>query len=194
MADTNRILTPMWYPSPGSFDEPFIQIDDPWFQPFINGMKIPGVSNVEVSRSHSLNVKASAGKHFATVTDQGYKPSDVIITTTLWTPQQWEIYQLNILAIVEPDPGAKYALPTVTIDHPGTAARGITSITIETITGPKDKGKGIREFQWKCLQFQKSDSKATNTPKAAGIAPFANALTGKGQKPSDQKVPAHGNS
>lgn len=184
----------IWYPSPGPYDEPFLNVEDLWFQPFINGMKIPGVSNVEISRSHSLNVKASAGKHFATVTDQGYKPSDVVITTTLWTPQQWEIYQLNILAIVEPDPGAKYALPTVTIDHPGTAARGITSITIETITGPKDKGKGIREFQWKCLQFQKSDSKATNTPKAAGIAPFANALTGKGQKPSDQKVPAHGNS
>ena len=191
MAETNRILQPWWYPNPLPSDEQFIYIVDPWTQPRLNGITIPGIWNVEVSRSHSLSVKQSAGKHFATVTDQGYKPCDLIIEGFIWTPMQWQIMQLNILAMLEPDPGAKYALPTVTIDHPGANARGINAITIETIVGPKDKGKGMRGFTFKFLQFQKN-SKATNTPKSAGITPFSNALTGKDNKPSGQKIPAHG--
>ena len=96
MADNGRILQPYWYPNPLPRDEAFINFDDPWTQVILDGFTLPGVSQVEVSRSHSLNVKASAGKHFATVTDQGYKPCDVIITTVFWTPIQWQIWQLNI--------------------------------------------------------------------------------------------------
>lgn len=190
MADTGRVLQPFWLPIPGDYDEPFIEIP-PFNVVFVDGFAIPGVSNVEVSKAHSLSVKQSAGRHFATVTDQGYKPCDVIITTQIWTPKQWEIWQLNILPLLEPDPGGKYALPTVNISNPVTYARRIDAITVEAITGPTDKGKGIREFKIKAINFAKQ-SKATNTPKQAGISPFSNALTGKGNKPSSQEIPEHG--
>jgi len=187
-----RLTMPWWYPNPLAADESFIDISqDPWSQCVLNDFALPGITTVEISKGPNINKKQTAGKHFATFTGSGYKPAELIITTIFWTPVQWQLWQIRILPLIEPHPGPHYKLPTVTIYHPATLARLISAVTIENVTGPTDKGKGIREFKIKCSEFGKSNTVATDTPKIAG---FSNALTGKDAKPSGQKIPTHGNS
>jgi hypothetical protein len=192
MADTARILQDWWYPKPGRFDEPQFECRSPWDICYLNGFALPYVSKVQVARGHSLAVKQSAGKHYATVTDQGYEPCDLVITCEYYSPLHWQIWQLNILPMIEPDPGGKYELPTVQIAHPAAYARRITAITVKNIMGPIDKGRGIHSMILKCLDFNKSKTNATNTPKNAGITPVSNALVSKGNPPSKAPIPTKG--
>jgi len=188
MADTGRVLQPWWHPTPLAADEPFFPITNPHDVLYINGFALPGITEVKPGRGHSLHVKQSAGKHYATVTDQGYKPCDVIITNRIWTPLHWQIWQLNILPILEPDPSGKYELPTVQVSHPDLYVRRIDAITIEHILGPIRHGD-FRVFEIKAMDFNQSNKNATNTPKGAGLKQFSNALTGKNQKPSTSPIP-----
>jgi hypothetical protein len=189
MADTGRVLQSWWYPNPGDFDEPFIGITNPWDIVYLNGFAIPGVSKIQPGRGHKLNIKSSAGKHFATVTDEGYEPCDLVIMNEFYSPKHWEIWQLNILPMIEPDPGGKYEFPTVTIAHPAAYARRITAIQVKHILGPVLKGKGLATFTLRCIDFNSSKTNATNTPKNAGVAPFSNALVSKDKKPSHEPIP-----
>ena len=191
MADTGRVLQPWWFPNPGPFDEPFFPINNPWDVVFLNGFAIPGISKVTPGRGHKLNIKSSAGKHFATVTDEGYEPCDLLIVNSFYSPLQWQIWQLNILPIIEPDPGGKYEFPTVNIAHPAAYARRIDAIQVKHILGPVlDYDRKIATFTLRCIDFNKSKTNATNTPKNAGVTPFSNALVNKGNKPSRAPIPA----
>lgn len=171
----------------------------PWDIVFINGVELPGISNVEVSGGPKLDVKQSAGKHYSTITDQGYKPCDLIITTIFWTPVQWFDWQNIILPMLEPPPkkNSKNTTPNAyTVSHPATHARSIEAITIANITGPnKSSIVGAKEMKIKAYQWSGDfqNSKATNTPKGAGgLANRGNALTGK-NSPSTVKTPAKAN-
>jgi hypothetical protein len=170
-------------------------IVNPWDVVFLNGFALPGVSKVEVSGARKLDVKQSAGRHFSTVTDMGYKPIDVIVTTTIWTPQQWIDWQLNILPMIEPLPNATYSKKpdSYNIVHPATQSRGVQAICIETLTGPHPShlGWSAREFKIKAIQWSKAfQASATNTVKGGAINPQSNAQTGNKNKPSKIKVPA----
>jgi hypothetical protein len=194
MANGNRVAMPWWHLKPNyPGDEPFIQITNPWDIVVIDTFSLPGLSKVRISRGHSIEVKNSAGKHFATMTDHGYKPCDVIITTRIWTPSQWYVWQTLVLPYIEPDPSDKYKLPTVNLFHPAAQARRIQAISIENIEGPTEKERGIYEFTIKGLEFAQSKTNATNTPKNAGVTPFSNALVNKGNKPSKAPIPTKGN-
>jgi hypothetical protein len=193
MADTGRVLQPWWHANPGPGDEPFNGITNPWDIVYLNGFALPGVSKVQPGRGHKLNIKSSAGKHFATVTDEGYEPCDLLIMNEFYSPLHWQIWQLNILPMLEPDPGGKYEFPTLQIAHPATYARRITAIQVKHILGPVMKTGGIQTFTLRCIDFNKSKTNATNTPKNAGVTPFSNALVNKSNKPSKAPIPTKGN-
>lgn len=149
----------------------------PWDVVFINGVALPGVSNVEISGGPKLDPKQSAGKHFATITEQGYKPCDLIITTIFWTPTQWFDWQNIIFPMIEPPPikNKKSTIPnSYIISHPVTHTRGIEAISIANITGPnKSSIVGAKEVKIKAYQWSADfqNTKATNTPKGAGPKP-----------------------
>jgi hypothetical protein len=189
VADPSRIFQPWWLPNPGIGDELVFGALSAWDVVYLDGTALPGISEVKPGRGHSLQIKQSAGRHFATLTDSGYKPCDLIITTKIWTPTQWNLWQRYILPYIEPDPGPKYKLPTFNISHPATYSRRIDTISIEHILGPIYKGKGVVEFTLKCLDAKQDKTNATNTPKNAGITPFSNALTGNKNKPSGAPIP-----
>ena len=180
----NVTLQPWWYESPVGEDQLIWRIvSNPWDLVYIDGFLLPGISKIEISKSHKLDVKASAGRHFSTITDQGYKPCDVVITTTIWTPYQWGIWQANILPMIEPPPtkGYKEKLHSYSISNPASHARQIEAITIETISGPTiGHVVGTREMKIKALEWSKNSNLATKTPKSSGVGikSFTNALTG----------------
>ena len=190
----SKTLQPFWMQHP--LPENFLvwnPIINPWDIVYLNGLALPGISKVEVSGSRKLDVKKSAGRHFAVVTDNGYKPIDVTITTQIWTPQQWQLWQLNILPMIEPLPNDTYKNKTnsFTIVNPIAQARGVQAICIETLTGPHPGHLAqLREMKIKALQWDKAfQASATNTVKSGGINPQSNAQTGKGKNPNSTKVP-----
>jgi hypothetical protein len=185
MADVT--LQPWWFEQVLS-EEMLIHrvISNPWDIVYIDGVALPGISDVKCSKGPKLDVKNSAGRHFATITAQGYKPCDVVITTLIWTPYQSGIWQAIVLPILEPEPTASYtAKPQAhAISHPVTHMRRVEAITIENIEGPS-KGPlvGSKQFVIKALQWSKDfQGKATVTAKSAGVNPHTNALTTKDPK------------
>lgn len=168
----------------------------PWDIVYINGVELPGISNVEVTGGPKLDIKPSAGKHYSTITSQGYKPCDILITTIFWTPSQWMDWQGIILPMLEPPPkknSKSTNLNSYLISHPVTHARNIEAITIATISGPnKANITGAKEMKIKAYQWSNDfqDVKATNTPKGAGKpADRGNAMTGR-NNPSGVSTPA----
>lgn len=174
---------PFWYPNPHQFDElSFENPPNPWDYCALGGVFLPGLAKVKVSKGRKLDVKQPPGSHGATITDRGYKPAPVEIVLTVWKPSQWTTMQALLSGAasisLEPKPNASYQAPAYPIDHPATAAHGITDVIIEDIEGPDESSrvKGAVDFKLKCLQFfppPKVD--ATNTPKGT-IASQPNAL------------------
>jgi hypothetical protein len=142
-----------------------------------------------------LDKKQSAGKQFATLTTEGYVPCDVIITVTIWSPQQWRDWQLNVAPLIRPVPGAKFnkTPKAINIVHPATMSADIEGIVIENVTGPSvGRSQDIREFKIKAVQWN-SEMKAsvTETPKGGAITDQSNpksTLSPK-NKPSRAEVP-----
>lgn len=168
----------------------------PWDIVFINNISLPGISNVEVSGGPKLDPKQSAGKHYATITEQGYKPCDLIITTIFWTPSQWFLWQAVILPMIEPPPdkNKKDKNPNAyTISHPATHVRNIEAISIANITGPnKSSIVGAKEMKIKAYQWSADfqNIKATKTPNGSGLlTKRANAMAGRDDP---NKVPTPG--
>jgi hypothetical protein len=196
----NNGLQPWWYQNelpesslipPGQ--PPYGGINNPWDIVKIAGIVLPGVSKVEVSSAIKINVKESAGKNFSYLTSEGYKPCDVIITTTIWTPEQWRDWQLNVLPNIKPLPAKqKLSSLALSIEHPACAAQYIFAICIETISGPTNSSeKGAKEFKIKATQYVKMlqdqvTKDAAAAERAAAAAAKAQLKPRGGNKPSAQ--------
>jgi hypothetical protein len=155
-----------WYPNPHQFDnlEPPGPLN-PWDTCTLGGYTMPGITKMKGPvKGRKLDIKQSPGTHGATMTDQGYKPADVVFEVLIWTPAQAEAFQIALPAW-EPAPGKEYSEPQLLI-HPATSMRGITSVVIEEITGPEVDEKGVGHFLFKCKQFVKSNAVATHTPES----------------------------
>ena len=99
---------------------------------------VPGITDVKPTSTQKLDKKRSAGKNFSTLTTEGLEPCDLIITTRIWTPNQWVIWQLNVWPIIRPLPGtsADKHPKLIWISHPASNFHDIQGITVETIEGP----------------------------------------------------------
>ena len=194
------VLVPFWYEH--SLPESFYLIKlitNPWDIVTLNGggvnVVLPGISEVTPTNSMKLDRKEAPGKHFSVLTDYGYKPIDLVIVETLWSPQQWIDFQLYVMPLMRPPPGANYPKQpkVLSVQHPSTAVHGIDMIMIETITGPKKSSiKGAREFQLKCSQWEGPiKTTATNTPKGQPLKHHATAADAA--DPSKVQTPANPN-
>ncbi|HEY2408845.1 MAG TPA: hypothetical protein VGI10_22725 [Polyangiaceae bacterium] len=177
-------FVPYWYPNPHQFDNvDYLDLSNPWDFVILQGILIPGLAKVRVSKGRKLDIKQPPGSHGATITDRGYKPAAVEISLTIFTARQWSDLQALFNGLpngftLEPKPNNAYKAPAYPIDHPATAMRQVASIIIEDIEGPEPSSSihGAVEFKFKCTQFFPPPKvNATNTPEGT-IAPQPNAL------------------
>jgi hypothetical protein len=193
-------LIPFWDSNPLSenFYLPYGPITNAFALCAIDDYTLPGVSVVDCNSSIRLDIKQAPGRQFATITGTGMKPIDVNIVTTIWSPNQWIQWQLIIMPMVRPFPGAKYSKQPIIhkIASPVSEFHDIEFITVETITGPtKCSLYGAREMKIKAIQWDPaSNSKNVATKTAAGVViPPSNSQSALANKPSNQVVPADSN-
>lgn len=160
---------PFWY-AEGSGDE-----DDPvldgseWDYVVLGGYTLPGILEEipKAEPSRKADVKNAAGRDGATLTWQGYEPTDVTIKLLLWTEQHWEDWT-KLLTFILPRPGKPPAKP-FSVYHPVLAAYGITEVAVlKTPTLERAGQPGVMRATIVAKQWAKSTSAGgTTTPKKA---------------------------
>lgn len=151
-------------------------MDNPWDTVLFNGKKLPGVCRVKALPTLRFDKKKPGGSDGLTLTSQGYLPGPVEIEVTLYTADQWTIFQALASEIWnKPTRGGK-AKP-IDISHPGTDLWGIKSIVIEGVSVP-ESGPAPQSMviKIKGFEFLPPTGKATNTPKASGKLPVKKEL------------------
>jgi hypothetical protein len=133
-----------------------------WDACYLAGQQLPGIITVDIDRARKIDVKSPKGKNKATITVQGNEPANVTITIEISTKE--DLLSLNeIIPLLEPvtDPKKATASDAVDIACPMAAIRGVNSIIISKLTGPKLKG-GLMTLTVNAIEFDAP-------PKAKGL-------------------------
>lgn len=160
---------------------------------------VPGICKIVSAKSERVVVSRKAkGSNGAHQTYNGYKPSEVVIETTIWTPPQYQQLQL-MLADLWP---RKDQAPNqgVSIYHPELQLLGINSVIIAAIDLPKQGDQwGTRIFTIKCIEYFPPKKgapakKATLTPvqvtkQSAVLLPSASETTKPKNQNGTQSIP-----
>lgn len=117
---------------------------------------IRGVKDVAIKRGRKRDKKSAPGKNGAKLGNKGFEAATVKIEWHVCTvegdepSQRWD-EAAAILADLEDKKRAEEALP---IGHPFCQIRGITSVTVDTIEGPKVvESSGLFAFTLDCTEY-----------------------------------------
>ena len=132
--DTPALLsgTPFWdsVDTAVQFMEP-----GPWNRCQLGDRVLPGFCVVDVpGRERKVDSKDGAGKGGATQTIKGWSPSDVTITITMWTREQWLAWVdcADDFSVEDKDGDKPWAIFT-----PAAQIAGVSSILIKKVSAPK---------------------------------------------------------
>jgi hypothetical protein len=126
---------------------------DLWDACYLAGKQLPGLIIVDIDRGRKIDVKSPKGRNQATVTVQGNEPANVTITVEISTRE--DLLSLNeILPLLEPvtDPKKATASDAIDIACPMAAIRGVSSIIVSKLAGPKLKN-GLMTLTLTAIEF-----------------------------------------
>lgn len=157
--------------------------------PTASELTLPGLCEVDVSKSLKLDVLVGPGFDNGRVITRGYEPAKVRITFTWWTPNQHEIAMACLALLFQPlgkaDPNnpQQGRIPCAyRIRHPATDVRRVSQIVIESINGPKPgKWPTSMAVELSCVEYAKPGKLPVVGEPAIGSEP--NDVTGFGGKP-----------
>lgn len=129
--------------------------------------EVPGIATCEITRANKWDSKKAKGEHGQEREFSGAEAAKVRITAKFWTEEQWAGVVDVILPIIEPNPEKK-KIDSISISHAVAAARKVSTITIDSVDGPRvDGGIGT-------LTIEATEYRAPSPKNATGTA------TGKG--------------
>jgi len=136
---------------------------------------------VEIDRANKWDTKKAQGSHGAEREFKGADLASVRITIKLWTSDHFDVMNGNgLLADIEPDPGKKKQ-DAVPIQHAVAALRKVTSITVDSVSGPRlEGGLGI-------ISIAATEYRAPSSDNATGTA---NGRGGTGGNKANQAAQA----
>lgn len=148
-----------------------------WSGGSMNGIDLPGLVRVRISRGNTWDRKIAKGAHGETQTFNGRKAADVDITIRVWTAEDWTRLETEILPLLEPQTGKETPKP-LDLVHPVASARGVKAVLVDSVAGPDPNDNGIYEVQIKAFEYAPvSTSNATGTAKGKpGQTPCQQAL------------------
>lgn len=133
---------------------------------------IPGRCEVSAKAQRKKDTKSGAGTDGGTTTTTGYQPTEVSLSVSIWTPEQWAVWQ-PMMARLWPRVGK--GQPQVhTIYHPDLAILGISQVVVLSLSTPENGSvKGERVFKLNLIEYvapqrRKSNRKVIVTP---GVIP-----------------------
>ena len=167
---------PWWGPATGCEGPTYAT--SPYDLVVIDGRKTPGMATVSASPKRKIDAKKSAGKDGATNTSQGNDAVVIAVAVTIWTPDQWEVYQRDVQERLWPAGGTTKQPPTtVSLYHPDLA---LWKIAYGNVEGGQTPTPGpawpIRVFTFRFREardpaLRRSKKNVTTTPDAPPILP-----------------------
>lgn len=147
---------------------PWHEFQDAWDKLVLNGKEWPGIAMVEIDRANKWDTKKAQGSHGAEREFKGADLASVRITIKLWTSDHFDVMNgSGLLADIEPDPGKKKQ-DAVPIQHAVAALRKVTSITVDSVSGPRLEG-GIGIISIAATEYRApSSDNATGTANGRG--------------------------
>jgi hypothetical protein len=138
-----------------------------WSGGSVNGIDLPGLVRVRISRANNWDRKIAKGAHGETQTFNGRKAADVDITIRVWTAEDWTRLESEILPLLEPQTGKETPKP-LDLVHPVASSRDVKAILVDSVAGPDPNDNGIYEVQIKAFEYAPvNKSNATGTAKGA---------------------------
>jgi hypothetical protein len=132
-----------------------------WSGGSLNGVDLPGVVRVRISRANNWDRKTAKGSHGETQTFNGKKAADVDITIRVWTEEDWLRLSTEILPLIEPQAGKETPKPLDLI-HPVAVSRNVKAILVDSVAGPDANDSGIYEVQIKAFEYLAPSQKNAN--------------------------------
>jgi hypothetical protein len=168
---------PFWDLVEAGYEENKARHENPWDILFLNGTRVPGKSMVKVNPKHVIDCKKSTSQDGGPTITRGHEAARVDITITVWTPEQWKWLQVLMDSLWR-KPGqplrVKGETKAIMISHPKCAMWGVTSVLIESPSGPDDgPEKGSMVVSLKCIQYiaPPKQKKASVVAPAVGKGP-----------------------
>jgi hypothetical protein len=132
----------------------------------INGKNLPGIWVATATPSLQLDVQKPNGYDGAALVQKGYVPAGITMTGTIWTPEQWALFQVMIPTFWR-NPN-KWAVNDVkkqkaqiegkqrslAIYYPGIAPFAINEMVIYQITPPESTDQpGVKQIKLLARQY-----------------------------------------
>lgn len=133
---------------------------------------LPGIADVEVTKSRAVDVKKPKGGDGATLSDDGYEPAKVTIKLRIYTKEQWYAYQ-ELYPRIDPQRAGGLRTP-LRIINPEPNGRGIDTVYVQSISGSTPQRGGVKTETLECLQWfpAPKPAKGKQTPPAPDPSQF----------------------
>lgn len=207
------------YPfQPGTSDnsDPTI-LRTPWDIVQLGEFTLPGISTVEISRSRNYQIKKPKDQSYAQIKDTGLDLAKVTITNTiggvssyipgesnnspllinyqaqvdiLETILKFFDTQLGIKAKTKSTVGDKEEVSGFAVNHPALQMRGINSLYITEIDGPKVSKPGFMVTTFKCIETKSIKHSTTKSVKVGTTFAQGSAFTKNPQPAAPSTNPA----
>jgi hypothetical protein len=170
-------LVPWFDPTPSVAYEQFYNLAQvsPWSVVTLGGVVVGGeAQRIEGNIGQKLDVKVAPGTNGVSITDQGFQPGEFSITWRIWTPDQWQAWQVAIAPYLpSPRKSAQQTRTAVSISSPRLDLLGVSAVLLtECGTPDVDTAAKWLTITVKMLQYL--------TPKAVNLQPVDLPLSGLG--------------
>ncbi len=131
----------------------------PWEVIYFGKVRAPGKATVEGGRRRIVDPRMIPGSSGQIPTVMAFMPAEFTVTLTMWTNQEWLLWQ-NLVLLLYPKPQPSQiatqttsTLRAIDVLHPAFQALSVTSVYIVDIRAPRHVGFQIMEATIDCIEF-----------------------------------------
>lgn len=131
-------------------------VKHPWDLLWLNGIRVPGISEVKCTPTLRLKTNKTVGNDGGPTIEEGHEAAKVDINIKIWTESQWSLLQ-DLMRDLWRRPGTPVPAgdkKAITISHPACDLWGVTSILIRSPSSPEPAAEvGARIVRIQAVQY-----------------------------------------
>ena len=136
---TNNLLATAW--------------DQLWLGTNTVPIVFPGLARIHVATEVHYKRNKSQGTDAPAITDKGMQAKKVLVELKIWTPQQWDNWQM-VYSLLNFDSSGK-PRPAYQLIHPQAEANGLGEVVIESVDVPPPNAKDPMIIRIKMVEVAK---------------------------------------
>lgn len=119
--------------------------DSVWDVLYLNNQRLPGICELDITKSRSIQINKSKKENGTTLADNGYEGAKITGTLRIWTDEQLDEL-IRILPQFDPRNSAGVSNP-IAINHPQATLAGVSKIYAPSWKFPKPNDELIVSFE-----------------------------------------------